>query len=124
LDGALVERGESFRELPSPLPFIDGGLPRCELLEAGDELVPVGDAAGADLAGNSGLEQLLGAAAADAEQSFERRAVDPRVGQGMERGDHGWQAAEPEGFIGHFPVPEAQTHVTAVMRARAISTQK
>jgi hypothetical protein len=53
----------------------------------GDEGIPIGQAVGADTLGDAGSEDLLGAAAADAQQEFEGGAVDKRPGQALEFAD-------------------------------------
>jgi hypothetical protein len=80
----FMKRGERLGELLATALFVDGRFAGGELLEVLDEALAVGDAVAADLVGDAGLEDLLGAAAADAEELLQGGAVDPRVGKAFE----------------------------------------
>jgi hypothetical protein len=58
------------------------------MLEVSDEPVAVRHPIGTDLQRDAGGEDLLGAAAADAEEALEGGSVDPGVGQGSELGQN------------------------------------
>ena len=59
-----------------------------------------GQAARADALGNAGSEDLLGAAAADAEEEFKGGAVGERARQGLQLAEYVVDFAIPEGFCG------------------------
>jgi hypothetical protein len=63
-----------------------GGVAGGELPQMRDEVFAVGESVGADLERDAGSEELLGAAAADAEEAFDGGAVDPGLGEGSELG--------------------------------------
>ena len=77
-----IERVHPFGEAAAALLLVTGGFAGGETFEMGDQGLPVGYAVGADLTGDAGSQDLLGPAAADAQQTLERGAVDPAVGQG------------------------------------------
>ena len=56
-----------------------------EALQAGDQSVAVGEAIGADAIADAGRHDLLGAAAADAEEGLDGGAVDVGVGMAAQR---------------------------------------
>ena len=72
----------------------------------GDEGVPIRQAVGPHVVHNAGSEDLLGAAAADAEQEFDGGAIDERAGKRFQFPDHVIDFAVPDGFGGHgcFPM--------------------
>jgi hypothetical protein len=91
-NAGLPGRAEFFEGPGEPLAalaFLRSDLAGGELLQVSDQPAAVGEAAGADLERDAGGEDLLGAAAADAEEALEGGAVDPRVGQGRELGQNG-----------------------------------
>ena len=88
-------------DFASPLDFVEGVLAGGDLLEAADKGIPVGQAAGSDTAGDAGGHDLLGAAAADAEQELESRAIDVGVGMVAQTLYDGWQLTVPDRFLGH-----------------------
>ena len=69
--------------------------------QMGDEGLAIGQAVGADALGDTGSQDLLGAAAADAQQEFEGGAVDEGPGQALELAEDVVDSAIPEGFGGH-----------------------
>jgi hypothetical protein len=83
-----VKQCEGFGELLAAALFVNGSFARGKLLEVRDQALAVGDAVGTDLMGDDGLEDLLGAPAADAEEFFQGGAVDPGVGKSFKLGDY------------------------------------
>jgi hypothetical protein len=61
----------------------------------------IGHAIHPNLPSDTGSKDLLGAAASDAEKLFERRAVDPGIGQCAKVAGDGSEVAAPGRFIGH-----------------------
>jgi hypothetical protein len=79
-----VQLTKGASQTSSSLPFVVGGLAGGELLQVSEELVAIGEAAGADLERDTGSEELLGTATANLEDTFDGRAVDPGLGQGIQ----------------------------------------
>jgi hypothetical protein len=59
----------------------------------------IGHAIYTHLAADAGSEDLLGATASDAEKLFERRAVDPGIGQGAKGASNRIQVTAPGRFV-------------------------
>jgi integrase len=74
------ELGEGAPALPLGIAIFSRG----QAAQMGDEGSAISETVGADAIGNAGGENLLGAAAADAEQEFEGGAVDAGAGQRLE----------------------------------------
>jgi hypothetical protein len=66
-----------------------------------DEGIPIGQAVGSYPLGDTGSEDLLGPAAADAEEELYGRAIDERAGQELEFAEYVVDFAIPKRFCGH-----------------------
>ena len=86
-EAILLQLRQDFGDVAPALPFVVAVVALGDAAQMGDEGIPVGQAVGADTLGDAGSEDLLGAAAADAEQKFEGGAVDERPGQALEFAD-------------------------------------
>lgn len=86
--------------MPAAL-FVMVAIAMGEVAEVGDEGVAVGESIGADAASDAGSQNLLSAAAADAEERFDGGAVNERAGKGFEGLDYQGNSAVPKGFGGH-----------------------
>lgn len=97
---------EQAGHFPPPLDLVVAIVSLGEALEAEDEGLAIGQSIGADAMGNAGSEDLLGSAAADAEEKLECRAVDGRVWKILKLPDDGGEITIPLGFCGHeyFPM--------------------
>jgi hypothetical protein len=84
----LLQPGHDFGDFTAAAPFIVAVVALSDASQMRDEGIPIGEAVGTDTLGNAGSEDLLGAAAADAEQEFEGRTVDERPGQALEFADY------------------------------------
>jgi hypothetical protein len=84
LEAFLAEPPEDLGE-PAPALYLVIALlvPR-PLLQASDPSVPIRQSVGSDPAADTGSQDLLGAAAADAQQEFDRGAIDERAGRSPE----------------------------------------
>jgi len=80
-ESVLLQLSKDFGNVAPTLPFIVAVVALGDTAQMGDEGIPIGQAVGADALGNAGSEDLLSAAAADAEEEFEGRPVDERPGQ-------------------------------------------
>jgi hypothetical protein len=79
-ESVLLQLRQDFGNVsPSP-PLVVAVVALGDAAQTGDESIPIGQTVGADTLGNAGSEDLLGAAAADAEEEFEGRAVNERPG--------------------------------------------
>ena len=97
----LVKLGEDAGDLALALDLVEAVVALGEPAQAGDEEVSVGEAAGADAVGNGRRHDLLGAAAADAQEEFDRRPIHKRPGEGLQRPDDVLDFAVPGWFGGH-----------------------
>ena len=77
----------------------------------GDESGPIRQAIGAHAVGDTGSQDLLGAAAADAQQEFDRGAVDEGAGKSFELPDHLVDFAVPAGFCRQGVPPHVSAHL-------------
>ena len=100
-EAILLQLSQNFGDVTAAAPFIVAVVALGEAAQMGDEGIPVGEAVGTDTLGNTGSEDLLGAAAADAEEEFYRRAIDERARQALELAEDVVDFAVPEGFCGH-----------------------
>jgi len=100
-EAILLQLRQNFGDVTTAAPFIVAVVALGEAAQMGDEGIPVGQAVGADTLGDAGSEDLLGAAAADAEEEFYRRAIDERARKGFELAEDVIYFAIPEGFCGH-----------------------
>ena len=96
-----MQLSEDFGDVAPAPPFIVAVIALGEAAQMGDEGIPIGEAVGTDTLGNARSEDLLGAAAADAEEEFYGRAIDERAGEGFELADDVVDFAVPDGFCGH-----------------------
>jgi hypothetical protein len=83
----LLQLRQDFGNVAPAPPLIVAVVAPGDAAQMGDEGIPIGQAVGADTLGDAGSEDLLGSAAADAEQEFEGGAVDERPGQALEFAD-------------------------------------
>ena len=84
-EAILFELRQNLADVPAAAPFIVAVVALGEAAQMGDEGIAIGEAVGTDTLGNAGSEDLLGAAAADAEQKFEGGTVDERAGRDCAR---------------------------------------
>ncbi|HMF77760.1 MAG TPA: hypothetical protein VK604_19040, partial [Bryobacteraceae bacterium] len=84
MPGRFVQGFEGPGEALAALALVGSGVASGQLPQMGNKQFPVGEAIGADLERDAGGEDLLGAAAADAEQAFDGGAIDPGLGQGTQ----------------------------------------
>jgi hypothetical protein len=89
------------RDVAAPLTFIIAVIALGEAAEMGDKGIPIRQTVGADVIYNAGGQDLLGAAAADAEEEFDGGAIDEGTGQGLQLVDHVVDFAVPDRFCGH-----------------------
>ena len=87
-EAILFELRQNLADVPAAAPFIVA-------------VVALGEAVGTDTLGNAGSEDLLGAAAADAEEELYGGAVDERARQGLQLAEYVVDFAIPEGLCGH-----------------------
>ena len=86
--------------MPAAL-FVLAAIAMGKTAQVSDEGVAIGEPVGADASGNAGRQNLLGAAAPDAEERFNGGAVNERAGKGFEGLDYCRDSAVPERFGGH-----------------------
>jgi hypothetical protein len=86
-EAILLQLGQDFSDVAPAAPFIVAVIALGDAAQMGDEGIAIGQAVGTDTLGDAGSEDLLGSAAADAEQEFEGGAVDERPGQALEFAD-------------------------------------
>jgi hypothetical protein len=78
-EAVLLQPGQDFSDVAPAPPFIVAVVALGEAAQTGDEGIPIGQAIGSHPLGNAGSEDLLGAAAADAEEELYGRPVDKSV---------------------------------------------
>jgi hypothetical protein len=83
----LLQLRQDFGNVASALPLVVAVIPLGDAAQAGDKRIPIGQAVGSHAVGDARSEDLLGSAAADAQQEFEGGAVDERPGQELEFAD-------------------------------------
>ena len=93
--------GQDFGELAPALALVMASVTIGQVAQVGDEDLPIGEPVGADAISNARSEDLLSAAAADAEQEFEGGAIDEGAGKSLELLNDVIDFAVPEGFGGH-----------------------
>jgi hypothetical protein len=81
--------------------FVVPAIAMREAAEVSDEGVAISEPIGADASGNAGSQNLLGTAAADAEERFDSGAVNKRAGKSFEGLNYCRDSAIPEGFSRH-----------------------
>jgi hypothetical protein len=86
-EAVLLQLPQNLRDVPAAAPLIVAVIARGEAPQVDNQGVAIGQAVRPDPLGNAGSEDLLGAAAADAEQKFQGRPVDERAGKGLELAD-------------------------------------
>jgi hypothetical protein len=101
LAALLFQLDQFVGDLLSAALFVVVAIALSQTAEVGDEGVPVGETVGADPLSDTGSQNLLGAAATNAQERFYSGAVDERAGKGFENLDYRWDSAVPEGFGGH-----------------------
>jgi hypothetical protein len=97
----FLQLRQDFSDLTATLPLVKAAVPFSQTAQMNDEGIPISQAADADAVGNTGRHNLLGAAAADAEQEFDRGPIHERTGEGLKLPDHIVDFAVPDGFCGH-----------------------
>ena len=97
----LLQLRQNFRDVAPALPLVVAIIPLGEAAQMSDEGIPIRQAARADTFGDAGSHDLLGPAAADAEEEFEGSAIDERAGEGLKLPDDIVDFAVPDGFCGH-----------------------
>jgi hypothetical protein len=100
-DPLAASLGKILPELFPAALFIIGFLSGSNSLQMSHDIVAVGDQTGSDTAFGDRRQELLGAAASDAEQRLQSRPVDPRLGAVSELAESLREAVQPEGLIGH-----------------------
>ena len=100
-EAILLQLSQDFGDVAAALPLVVAVVALGEAAQMGDEGIPIGEAVGTDTLGNAGSEDLLGAAAADAEEEFYCRAIDERARQALELAEDVVDFAVPDGFCGH-----------------------
>ena len=96
-----MQLGEDVAEALPALVFEEGGLARSQMPQVGDDVFFCGKAVLAEGTAHQRLQDLLGAATADAEHELECGPIDERVGQMFELRDDLIEAVIPERFVGH-----------------------
>jgi hypothetical protein len=89
-----------------PLPALDFSprlFARRDLFQPPEKGFPLGQPIGAHPFGHARGEDLLGAAASDAQERLHRGAVDKGAGQGAHRRANGIEIVEPGGLVRHPP---------------------
>jgi hypothetical protein len=97
----LMQLGEDAGDLAAALELIKAVLAFGQAAQAGDQLIAIGQPARSNAIGDAGGHDLLGAAAADAEEEFDRRAIDERTGLRAQHGNRAIEFVVPGGFSGH-----------------------
>ncbi len=112
LEGRLDQQLRPLQALPSQLRQGSGDLTAAlalvvavtvlgEPAEMGDKSIAIGESVGANAVHNAGEQDLLGAAAADAEEEFDGGAIDERAGKNLQFPDHVIDFAVPGRLCGH-----------------------
>ena len=97
----LLQLRQDFSDLAPALPLVKAVVTLSQTAQMGDEGIPIGQTIGADAFGNARCHDLLGAAAADAEQEFQGGPVDERTREGLKLPDDIVDFTVPGGFCGH-----------------------
>jgi hypothetical protein len=84
LEAFLAEPPEDFGESAAALYFVIALLAPRQLLQANDQLVSIRQSVGSDPVADTGSQDLLGPAAADTQEEFDRGAIDERAGRSPE----------------------------------------
>jgi hypothetical protein len=100
-EAILFELRQNLGDVAAATPFIVAVVALGKAAKMGDEGIPIGQAVGTDAVGDAGSEDLLSAAAADAEEELYGRAIDERARQGFELAQYVVDFAVPEWFCGH-----------------------
>jgi hypothetical protein len=100
-EAIFLQPGQNFGDVTAAAPFIVAVVALGEAAQMGDEGIPIGEAVGTYTLGNTGSEDLLGAAAADAEEEFYRRAIDERARKALKLAEDVVDFAVPDRFCGH-----------------------
>jgi len=96
-----VEVLEDFAEAMSATTFVVAILSIAQLAEAGNQEGAIGQSIGADIVGDAGRHDLLGAAAADTEEEFDGGAIDERAREGFESLEDVGDFGVPDWFCRH-----------------------
>ena len=97
----LLQLRQNHGHVMPALPFVVAIVALGEAAQVGDERITIGQAVGTDVLGDAGSHDLLGAAAADAEQKFDCGAIGERVGEDLQFTDDFVDFAVPGWFCGH-----------------------
>lgn len=100
-EAILFELRQNLADVPAAAPFIVAVVAFGEASQMGDEGIAIGQTVGADTLGNAGSEDLLGSAAADAQEELYRRAIDEGARTGFDLAEYVVDFAIPEGFCRH-----------------------
>jgi len=84
---SLMEGRHGLGESLAAAPLVMGLVAGSQAPQVGNQFRAVRHAAGSDLAGDTGLQDLLRAPAADFEERLQRFAVDPRPSEGVQLRD-------------------------------------
>jgi hypothetical protein len=98
----LPQLAQSFGDFPTAPAFIIAVVALGEAREAGDQDLAVHQAVGADVVGDARGQDLLGAAAADAEEKLNGSAIDERARGGPQLFQNVVEFREPRWFGRHL----------------------
>jgi hypothetical protein len=97
----LPQRSDQRSHFPSALDLLEALVAFGDALEARNQSVAVGEAAGPDAVDYAGREDLLGAPTADAKEELDGRPTYIRKGMLPQLLDYVWQVTIPGRFGGH-----------------------
>jgi len=92
---------EDFAQAMAATTFVVAILSIAKLAKAGHQEVAIGQSIGADVVGDAGRHDLLGAAAADTEEEFDGGAVNERTREGFESTEDVGDFGVPDWFCRH-----------------------
>ena len=92
---------EDFAQAMAATAFVVAILSIAKLAKAGHQEVAIGQSIGADVVGDAGRHDLLGAAAADTEEEFDGGAIDERAREGFESLEDVGDFGVPDWFCRH-----------------------
>ncbi len=101
IEALLPQTGEGLRKVLAAAAFIVSVIAAGECAQVINQNIAIGQSAGADAFGNARRQDLLSAAAADAEEEFDGGAIDEGTRKGLQVLDDVVDFAVPGGFGGH-----------------------
>lgn len=101
-DAILFELRQNFSDFAAAPSFIITFVALGKPSQVGDEGIPIGQAVRADIVGDAGSEDLLGAAAPDAEEELYGGAIDEWARERFDLAEDVVDSAIPKGFCGHW----------------------